>query len=133
MMGLPLPVRMLRFLCEKTFPITHPPVKRNVEIARRTKEMHVIRHQQVIADQPSLRLTPRFQQKFVNFRLCNPRHAFLRANGDENNCRFTKMNVNARCRFTTPNVVIWRTRIHKSLIREGKVPGEPQIKFHLER
>jgi hypothetical protein len=30
-------------------------------------------------------------------------------------------------------VVIWRTRIHKSLIREGKAPGEPQIKFHLER
>src|SRR5687767_3091372 len=56
--SLPNPSRISMLPRKLPLPKLHPPLHRKLQITRTTKQMHMIRHQNIITHQPAVRLTP---------------------------------------------------------------------------
>ena len=74
---LPVPVRVLMGLAELAFPKRDPTFDGEMQIARRGKEMQMIRHQYVIPDQPRIRPAPDFREQPVRLVARQPTRAFF--------------------------------------------------------
>lgn len=96
-----------RFLREKPFPIGHPTGKRNVEPLRSGEEMQMVGHQQIVADQPGIGFGPALLEEIVNGRLRQPRDAFFRADGDEDDGGFGQRNMDARVGFVAAEGIVF--------------------------
>lgn len=80
---------------EFSFPVGCPLLKCETQIARRTKKMKVIRHQNVFSHQPRVGLPPKGAESVLNMLLRQPRFTVLGANGQKNNRRLVQRNKNA--------------------------------------
>lgn len=71
------------FMFQRKFPLPvgNPRFDGEMQISRRAKQMQMIRHQQIIAHQPSGRLRPRLTQKSVRRFVCQPRLPFVGVDG----------------------------------------------------
>src|ERR1700722_3377668 len=77
------------------FPKRNPTFGCEMQIARRTKKMQMIRHQQIIADQPSRRaVKPEIVQSVLDGNLPEPRRTIFGANSQKNPIRSAKRNMN---------------------------------------
>jgi hypothetical protein len=79
------------------FPVSNPCLDGKTQIARSTKSMKMVRHQQVIADEPSFCFRPGFMEKPVRCCVGQPRDAFLGRNGEEDNVGLAKIDMDAGC------------------------------------
>ena len=97
------------------FPERHPLLDGELQITRRSEQMHVIRHEQIIAHQPGRGIVfPDFVKHALNGCLCQPTLAFLGADSEKNPIRSAKGKVNAFRRRATP-------RPAKGNVRHGGV------------
>jgi hypothetical protein len=116
--GLECPSRSI-FFRKSVLPKSHPLLDRKFEIARRTKQMQMIRHQQIITHQPrSRRMFPDAVQGALHGCLRQPPVAFLSTNRKENPIWPARRNVNSLSRSTTP-------RIEKRNIRHAQFLTPP--------
>lgn len=70
------------------FPERNPPFDRELQIAWRAEEVHVIGHEQVIADEPcGRRVLPDIVQRALDACISQPTFAVFRAYGEENPIR----------------------------------------------
>jgi hypothetical protein len=69
---------------EFPFPECNPLLNRERQIARHTKRVQMIRHQQIISDKARSRLQPRFVQKFVGGFIHQPRNPIFRCHREQN-------------------------------------------------
>ncbi len=118
MQRLPPPLGVSRLLGEQPFPVSHPAVERDVQIVRGSKQMQVIRHQQIVADQPRLCFPPNLQQKLMHVRLRNPGSPMLRVHSDEHNGWLPKVNMDAGGRLMTARFIA--RRIHTANLMGGR-------------
>ncbi len=92
--GLKFP-RIGQHFRQPVFPETHPAFDGEFQIARGAKQMQMIRHQQIIAHEPSRgRVLPDVRQSPLNRSLRQPAFTFLGANGEENPVRPVERSVN---------------------------------------
>ncbi len=71
------------------FPVGDPRLDAKAQVVRRTEAMQVIRHEQVIANQPPGRFLPSLVNQAVNFRRGQPRRALLRVHREQDDVWFT--------------------------------------------
>ena len=73
----------LPFQGKLPFPIRNPSLDSKMQIARRTEAMQVIRHQQIITNQPRRRLRPSLMQKLTGCFVGKPRVAFVSRDSEQ--------------------------------------------------
>ena len=125
---LPLPHFLLCRLTKQPLPVTHPTIQPKLEPPRRTKKMNMIRHQQIIPNQPPIRLPPSLHQPLHHSLFHQPRHTLLRAHRYKNNRRTIPRNQNPRSRLTPPN----NLRIHIATLNTASKPARAQKKWEGE-
>ena len=104
---LPLPRLLQMPAAELSFPKLDPLVYVEMQIVRRAKEMQVIRHEQVIADEPGRRfLGPDFGEGIVDGGIGHPLNSVLGVDRDEENVRLAKEDMSACRRGMTSDVWI---------------------------
>src|SRR2546421_2753812 len=75
---LPFPLLAVRPDRKPALPILDPGIERESGVMRRAEEVNVVWHEQVISDQPRLRIAPRRLNKFMHPWLRDPRLTFFR-------------------------------------------------------
>lgn len=101
MIRLPTPVRIPNRFRELGLPILHPAVKRNVPARPAGKEMDMIRHDDIAANSPRVRLLPDASRGVMNSRLGQPAGTAFRANRSEDDGWLAVNVENAVDRMTT--------------------------------
>ena len=86
-MRLPSAMRILMDPPELPFPKRHPFLQGKSQILRRAEKMQMVRHEQVITDQPCLCRLPRCAEVFMHGGIRNPRFSSIRTNRQKNNSR----------------------------------------------
>ena len=138
-MWLPFPHFMLVQSSELALPIRHPIIKRVIQFGRSSKEMQMIRHDDIITDKPFLRCLPDGTQMLMCFRISQPRNPIFGANCGPNDIWSTERHMHSPCRLLSPSLTI-KISVHatrlkttpnlssaKTLIREGESPLEPKL------
>ncbi|GEM_PF-2101203 len=98
---LPLPVNACGAFGELTFPVSHPAVERKINILWGDETVQMIWHQNLIGDQPFVRLQPDFAQQIVRFITSEPWFSISRAGVEQNKCWFANIDSNTRRRMFT--------------------------------
>ena len=96
---LPDPIRVRMQLAELAFPKRHPSFDGKMQITRCGEQMQMVRHQNIIPDQPRIRPTPDIREQTMRLITREPRHAIFCASGDEDNRWLIEINMNALHRF----------------------------------
>ena len=96
---LPEPIRVVMGFAELTFPKRHPAFDGERQIARSGEQMQMVRHQNVIPDQPRVGSTPCLREQAMRLVARQPGQTVLGASGYENNRWLIEINVNALGRF----------------------------------
>ncbi|MDB6065845.1 MAG: hypothetical protein JWR26_2053 [Pedosphaera sp.] len=104
--GLPAAARLFVDAAKLAFPKSYPILDRNRQIAWRAKKVNMIRHQQIIADKPSIRGLPSFTQMLVGIGLRKPGLTVPGANIEKDNGRASQFNVNSLCWLMSPDISI---------------------------
>ena len=90
---------------ELAFPKFHPLIDAEMQIARGTEEVQMVRHEQVVAGEPRGGfVAPETDEGFLHVGLGHPRHAVLGIDGDEEEVAFAQVNVRAARRGLAPDV-----------------------------
>jgi hypothetical protein len=106
------PRRPFVFQTELTFPVGNPSFNCKMQIPWRTKQMQMIRHQQIIANQPSRRFRPSLAKKLMCHFIRQPRFALFCVDSQQNNVGLAKLDMNAGSRILTLRQFIFWRRIH---------------------
>jgi hypothetical protein len=110
---------------ELILPKSNPAFNGEFKITRRTDQMQVIRHQQIIAYQPSRgSVFPDVVERALNGWLSKPAFALFRANGKENPIQSPDGNVYAFGRHTA----LWEYAVHAVRMASGEIQGNSAIK-----
>ena len=81
---------------ETAFPEFHPLVDLEMQVARRTKKVHVIGHDEVVTNQPCSRFCePDVCQRVLYSRIGHPGYGILGVDCDEEDVRLPEENVRA--------------------------------------
>ena len=83
------------FAAEFPFPIGDPFFHRAIQISWRTKQVQVIRHQQIIAHMPGCGLQPALMKNVAGNLICQPWFAFQRGDRQKNYIGLFQAKVNA--------------------------------------
>ena len=84
------------FQRELALPVGNPRLNRESQIVWRAETVKMIRHQQIIAHEPSLRFRPGLMQKPVCGLICQPEIAFVGGHCQQHDIRLAEVDVNAR-------------------------------------
>src|SRR5262249_7783659 len=109
MEGVTLPAPWLLHMpaTEPTFPKLDPLVYAEMQITRSTKEVNVIRHEEVIADQPGgCFCAPDLRQGVLDGDVRHPRHCILGIDRYEENVRLAQENVRASRRRLAADIAV---------------------------
>ncbi len=106
---------------ELSFPIRDPLVQCEFQVARGAEKMKVIRHEQVIADQPRPRFQPTLAEQLMHDWLDEPTFAITRHDRDEHDVGFTKADMHTRRRMFAPDLTIVRISSRHAPDRAGRV------------
>ena len=87
---LPFPVLIKMRAAKLPLPERKPSFNSEPQFSRGAKEMKMIRHQQVIADEPRIRFAPDFFKRSLHGFLSQPGHAIFCAHGQEKNSWFVE-------------------------------------------
>ena len=93
--ALPFPVFMRMRTAEFPLPKCQPTLNGETQVSGRTEKMKMVGHQQVIANEPRIGLPPYVFQGHLDGFLGKPRHAILRANGQEKDGRIVERDFDA--------------------------------------
>src|SRR5262249_40929554 len=105
--ALPRPWLLHMSATKAAFPELHPLVYAEMKVIRRTKEMNVIRHQQVISDQPGGRFcAPDVCQRVLDRGVGHPGHGILGVDGYEEYIWLAQENMRTSRRCLTANVAV---------------------------
>ncbi len=77
-------------LCELGFPIPHPVIKGDIQFTGSREQVEMVRHENISADKPRLRVCPKLNESGVNAGFGQPRNAVFGTNGEEDNSRFCR-------------------------------------------
>ena len=103
--GLPSPCGIGRVTRDMAFPEADPLVELGLDVAGSAKEMHMVRHQYIAPDKPSVGGLPRVEEQCVCGGRGYPRMPFLRADGEEHNRRLGKGNLDALSGMFSPDIL----------------------------
>ena len=92
---LPHPIGMAMRFAESAFPKRNPPFYGERQIARRSEQMQMVRHQNIVSNQPGGGLTPCSRKHPMRLFASQPVGAILRADRHQDKCRLIEINVNA--------------------------------------
>ena len=81
----------VQVLFELAFPLGHPSVERQVQVARRAEQMHVVGHENVRSGQPGVGFEPGLAQDSVDRRLREPRDALSRVDSEKDDGRLVQI------------------------------------------
>ena len=115
---------------EIPFPVGNPLFNREGQILRRAKCVQMIRHQQVITNQPRGCRQPCFVEKFVGCRICQPRNPVFRCDRQQNEIGAAQLNVDPGCRISSANFEILLFGVHRGkLFRARRSLAPPDLFF----
>jgi hypothetical protein len=118
---LPDPMLVIVRFTESALPKCDPLLDGEIQIARRGEQMQMVRHQNVIPDQPYVSSTEGIHEQAVRLFASQPRTSVLCANGDEHNRRLLNIHANALRRFAAHGPVLGWKFIHITVSEPG--PG----------
>ena len=98
---------------EITFPVSDPLFNREGQIPRRAKCVQMIRHQQIVANQPRGCRQPGLVEKVVGGRVCQPWNPVFRCNRQQNEIGAAQLNMDSSCRISSANFDILLFGIHR--------------------
>lgn len=117
---------------EISFPKSNPLFNGERQILRRAKHMEVIRHQQIISDQPGRCRQPSFVKLPVRRFVCQPRHTVFGRDCQQNNVVAAHFNMDAGGRIFPADFIsqdiAWR--IHDFLVTARRSLAPPNLFFH---
>jgi hypothetical protein len=121
---------------ELSLPMRYPRLKCEVGITRSAKEMKVIRHEQIITNQPGVRSAPDILQSILHVGRSQPRLSVFCAYGQVNDGRFVRWSEHAVSGSFSTRLITWSvtgrhgqsnsTRRRKS---QGRRHAVPPIEF----
>ena len=121
------------------FPIRNPALQGDDQIPGRTKQVEMIRHQQIMAHDPSVRGKPDLSQRVLDVLCCQPALTIFGADGDKNNRRLLGRNQNAARRMFSSGFFKRRIIGHKIIggtpcrrpnqLREGWRVADPKFQM----
>ena len=86
-------IKVLLPFSEFPFPITNPSFNVEMQIPRCTEAMQMVRHQEIIADQPGRRFLPNLMNQFMHCRIGQPWFPILGVDVEENKVTATDVDV----------------------------------------
>ncbi len=115
---------------EITFPVSDPLFNREGQIPRRAKCVQMIRHQQIVANQPRGCRQPGLVEKVVGGRVCQPWNPVFRCNRQQNEIGAAQLNMDSSCRISSANFDILLFGIHREkLFRARRSLAPPDLVF----
>jgi len=115
---------------EIPFPVSDPLFNREGQIPRRAKCVQMIRHQQIIADQPRGCRQPGLVEKVVGGRVCQPGNPVFRCDRQQNKIGAAQLNMDSSCRISSANFDILLFGIHKGkLFRARRSLAPPDLVY----
>ena len=103
--ALPLPIGLVEvFAGELSFPVGDPFVEGEGGVARCAEEVEVVRHEEVIADEPCVSSSPDIGKGSVGFGRCKPGGGSCGANGEKDDGGLVRGNFYAVGRVLATDV-----------------------------
>ena len=112
-----------------TFPKSYPLFNSECQIVRRAKQVEMIRHQQIITDEPGGRGLPCLMQMFVGIFVSHPRRPVFCCHCEQDDVVPAKLNVNARRRVFPADFVcsVVALQFHAFLVRSRRSLAPPKL------